>query len=57
MPRLCAAILLAGIAAAALRPRRPAIIGLSRLATPDDVRVSAERLTLLFGDMPSRAKH
>jgi hypothetical protein len=57
MPRLCAAILLAGIAAAALRPRRPATVGLSRLATPDDVRVSAERLTLLFGDMPSRAKH
>ncbi|ACB27645.1 hypothetical protein [Methylobacterium radiotolerans] len=55
MPRLCAAILLAGIAAAALR--RPAKVSFSRLATPDDVRVSAERLTLLFGDMPSRAVH
>ncbi|WP_331301889.1 hypothetical protein [Methylobacterium oryzae] len=57
MPRLCAAILLAGIAAAALRPRRPAAFVTVRPALPDDVRVSAERLMLLFGDMPSRAKH
>ncbi|MBP2495281.1 hypothetical protein ABID82_002387 [Methylobacterium sp. PvP062] len=57
MPRLCAAVLLAGIAAAALRPRRPASFVLVRPAVPDDVRVSAERLTLLFGDMPSKAKH
>ena len=28
-----------------------------RPAAPADVRVTAERLTLLFGDMPSRAKH
>lgn len=57
MPRLCAAILLAGIAAAAMRSRRPAAVVLARCALPDDVRVSAERLMLLFGDMPSRAKH
>ena len=57
MPRLCAAILRAGIAAAALRPRRPAAFVMIRPALPDDVRVSAERLTLLFGDMPSRAVH
>lgn len=57
MPRLCAAILLAGIAAAALRSRRPASFVLVRPAVPDDVRVMAERLTLLFGDMPSRAVH
>lgn len=57
MPRFCAAILLAGIAAVALRPRRPAAVVLARRALPDDVRVSAERLALLFGDMPSRAKH
>lgn len=57
MPRLCAAILLAGIAAAALRSRRPASFVLVRPDVPDDVRVMAERLTLLFGDMPSRAKH
>ena len=50
MPRFCAAILLVGIAAAALCPRR-------RLASSAEVRVMAERLTLLFGDMPSRAKH
>ena len=57
MPRLCAAVLLVGIAAAALRPRRPGALVLARRALPDDVRVMAERLTLLFGDMPSRAKH
>lgn len=57
MPRLCAAILLAGIAAAALRSRRPAAIVMVRPALPADVQVSAERLMLLFGDMPSRAKH
>ncbi|WP_331292409.1 MULTISPECIES: hypothetical protein [Methylobacterium] len=57
MPRLCAAILLAGIAAATLRPRRPAAFVTVRPALPDDIRVAAERLTLLFGDMPSRAKH
>jgi hypothetical protein len=57
MPRLCAAILLAGIAAAALRSRRPAAFLAVRPALPDDVRVMAERLTLLFGDMPSRAVH
>jgi hypothetical protein len=57
MPRLCAAILLAGIAAAAFRSRRPAALGMVRPAIPADVRVMAERLTLLFGDMPSRAKH
>ncbi len=57
MPRLCAAILLAGIAAAALRSRRPAGVVGARRAVPDDVRVSAEHLMLLFGDMPSRAKH
>lgn len=58
MPRFCAAILLAGIAAAALRPRprRVACIAVSP-AAPADVKVSAERLMLLFGDMPSRAKH
>ena len=58
MPRICAAILLAGIAAAALRPRprRVACIPVSP-AAPADVKVSAERLMLLFGDMPSRAKH
>ncbi|WP_173009282.1 hypothetical protein [Methylobacterium sp. P1-11] len=56
MPRVCAP-LLAGIAAAALRPRRPASFVMVRLALPDDVRVWAERLMLLFGDMPSRAKH
>ena len=50
MPRLCAALLVAGIAVAALRPRR-------RLAAQADVKVLAERLTLLFGDMPSRAIH
>lgn len=57
MPRFCAVILLAGIAAAALRPRRSAAVVLVRRALPDDVRVSAERLMLLFGDMPSRAVH
>ncbi len=57
MPRLCAAILLAGIAAAALRPRRPASFVLVRPAVPDDVRVLAERLMLRHGDMPSRAVH
>jgi hypothetical protein len=57
MPRLCAALLLAGVAAAALRSRRSAAVVLARRALPDDVRVSAERLTLLFGDMPSRAVH
>ena len=57
MPRVCAAILLAGIAAAALRSCRPAAVVLARRAFPDDVRVSAERLTLLLGDMPSRVKH
>jgi hypothetical protein len=57
MPRLCAAILLAGIAAAALRSRRTASFAMVRPALPDDIRVAAERLTLLFGDMPSRAKH
>lgn len=57
MPRLCAAILLAGITAAALRSRRPAAVVLARRALPADVQVSAERLMLLFGDMPSRAKH
>lgn len=57
MPRLCATILLAGIAAAALRSCRPAAVVLARRAFPDDVRVSAERLTLLLGDMPSRVKH
>ncbi|MFF9549398.1 hypothetical protein [Methylobacterium fujisawaense] len=57
MPRLCAAILLAGITAAAFRPRRPAAFVMVRSAAPADVRVMAERLTLLFGDMPSRAKH
>ena len=50
MPRLCAAILLAGIAVAALRPRR-------RLAAQADVQDLAEKLGLLFGDMPSRAIH
>lgn len=57
MPRICAAILLAVIAAAALRPRRPAAVVLARRALPEDVRVSAERLMLLFGGMPSRAVH
>lgn len=58
MPRFCAAILLVGTAAAALRPRRRpvACIAVSP-AAPEDVRISAERLMLLFGDMPSRAKH
>lgn len=57
MPRVCAALMLAGIAAAVLRPRRPAAFMVVRPAAPADVRVMAERLTLLFGDMPSRAKH
>jgi hypothetical protein len=57
MPRICAAILLAGIAAAALRSRRPAAFVMVRPALPADVQVSAERLMLLFGDMPSRAVH
>lgn len=57
MPRLCATILLAGIAAAALRPRRPAAFVMVRPAVPDDMRVMAERLMLLHGDMPSRVVH
>ncbi|MEG9529620.1 MAG: hypothetical protein MIL41_28255 [Hyphomicrobiales bacterium] len=50
MPRICAALVLAGIAIAALRPRR-------RFTARADVQVLAERLTLLFGDMPSKAIH
>ncbi|WP_020094983.1 hypothetical protein [Methylobacterium sp. 285MFTsu5.1] len=57
MPCLCAAILLAGIAAAAMRWRRPAAVVTVRPALHNDIRVAAERLTLLFGDMPSRAVH
>lgn len=57
MPSLCAVILLAGIAVAALRSRRTASFVMVQPALPNDIRVVAERLMLLFGDMPSRAKH